>query len=87
LHVYCYHRKDGKLLWHTRLFGHGTDGPVPARRHGGADARDRRQGPVLLFGTGELACLDLDGRPLWVRSLAQEYGPFRNRWVWARRPS
>src|SRR5437868_14086951 len=21
LHVYCYHRRDGKLQWHTRLFG------------------------------------------------------------------
>src|SRR5260370_28584214 len=34
----------------------------------------------VLFGTGELAALDLAGRPLWIRSLAAEYGPFRNRW-------
>src|SRR5207253_10688649 len=34
----------------------------------------------LLFGTGELAALDLDGKPVWIRSLAEEYGPFRNRW-------
>src|SRR5438105_985936 len=33
-----------------------------------------------LFGTGDLACLDFAGRPVWVRSLAEEYGPFRNRW-------
>jgi len=40
----------------------------------------------LLFGTGELACLDFDGRPVWVRSLAEEYGPFRNRWGMAASP-
>ena len=34
----------------------------------------------VLFGTGELAALDFDGRPVWIRSLAEEYGPFRNRW-------
>jgi outer membrane protein assembly factor BamB len=33
-----------------------------------------------LFGTGDLVCLDFDGKPAWLRSLAQEYGPFRNRW-------
>jgi outer membrane protein assembly factor BamB len=34
----------------------------------------------VLFGTGDLAALDMDGQPAWIRSLAQEYGPFRNRW-------
>jgi outer membrane protein assembly factor BamB len=34
----------------------------------------------VLFGTGELAALDFDGKPVWIRSLADEYGPFRNRW-------
>src|SRR5262249_22222875 len=33
-----------------------------------------------LFGTGDLVCVDFDGRPVWIRSLAEEYGPFRNRW-------
>ena len=33
-----------------------------------------------LFGTGELVCLDFAGKPVWIRSLAEEYGPFRNRW-------
>ncbi len=39
-----------------------------------------------LFGTGDLVCVDFDGRPVWVRSLAQEYGPFRNRWGMAASP-
>jgi outer membrane protein assembly factor BamB len=80
LHVYCYHRADGRLLWHTRLFGtaptdlYGPGGmavPTPT-----ADAKHL----YVLFGTGDLACLDHAGRPVWMRSLAAEYGPFRNRW-------
>ncbi len=87
LHVYCYHRDDGRLLWHTRLFGSaqpeglfppgGMAVPTPAADGGNL---------YVLFGTGDLACLDDAGRPVWIRSLAQEYGPFRNRWGMAASP-
>jgi outer membrane protein assembly factor BamB len=87
LHVWCYHREDGRLLWHTRLFGSaapeglfppgGMAVPTPA-----ADGRHVH----VLFGTGDLACLDGDGKPVWLRSLAQEFGPFRNRWGMAASP-
>ena len=40
----------------------------------------------VLFGTGDLACLDTSGQPVWLRSLAEEYGPFRNRWGMAASP-
>ena len=33
-----------------------------------------------VYGTGDLVCVDLEGKPVWIRSLAEEYGPFRNRW-------
>src|SRR5262249_54365544 len=39
-----------------------------------------------LYGSGDLVCLDLDGKPVWIRSLAQEYGAFRNRWGMASSP-
>ena len=81
LHLYCFDRKNGRELWHVRLTGSalpegyypegGMAVPTPA-----ADG----QHVYALFGTGDLACFDFDGRPVWVRSLAQEYGPFRNRW-------
>jgi outer membrane protein assembly factor BamB len=86
LHITCHHRADGRLLWHTRLFGTaptdlypagGMAVPTPA-----ADARHL----YVLFGTGDLACLDHAGKPVWIRSLAQEYGPFRNRWGMAASP-
>src|SRR5262245_58556004 len=81
LHLYCLDSRNGRELWHVRLTGSalpegyypegGMAVPTPA-----ADG----QHVYALFGTGDLACFDFDGKPVWVRSLAQEYGPFRNRW-------
>jgi outer membrane protein assembly factor BamB len=80
LHVYCHHRRDGRLLWHTRLFGSApTDLYAPGGMAVPTPATDGKR-LFVLFGTGDLACLDLDGKPVWIRSLAEEYGPFRNRW-------
>src|SRR5262245_58429289 len=80
LHVYCYHRDDGRLLWHTRLFGTApTDLYAPGGMAVPTPATDGKL-VYALFGTGDLATLDMDGKPVWIRSLAQEYGPFRNRW-------
>ncbi len=81
LHVRCFARTDGKELWHTELFGSAQpEGQFPPG--GMAVPTPACDGTFVyaLFGTGDLACLDLDGKPVWIRSLAQEYGPFRNRW-------
>jgi outer membrane protein assembly factor BamB len=87
LHVYCFARADGRTLWHARFFGSAEpEGQFP---EGGmavpTPATDGRR-LYVLFGTGDLFCLDLDGKPVWIRSLAQEYGPFRNRWGMAASP-
>jgi outer membrane protein assembly factor BamB len=82
LHVLCYHRQDGRLLWHTRLFGSVSDTQSMFAPGGMAVPTVATNGKEILalFGTGDLACLDFGGKPLWIRSLAQEYGPFMNRW-------
>jgi outer membrane protein assembly factor BamB len=87
LHVHCYRRADGRQLWHTRLFGSAlSDGQfAPGGMAVPTPATDGRR-LYVLFGSGDLACLDLDGKPVWVRSLAAEYGPFRNRWGMAASP-
>jgi outer membrane protein assembly factor BamB len=80
LHVYCFHRADGRTLWHTRLFGSApTDLFAPGGMAVPTPVTDGER-LFVLFGTGDLACLDFAGKPVWVRSLAEEYGPFRNRW-------
>jgi outer membrane protein assembly factor BamB len=38
------------------------------------------------FGTGDVFCADLDGKLLWQRSLADEYGQFENRFAAASSP-
>ncbi len=80
LHVYCYHRDDGRLLWHTRLFGSAPTDLYPAGGMAVPTAATDGKLVFVLFGTGDLAALDMAGKPAWIRSLAEEYGPFRNRW-------
>ena len=87
LHLPCYHRDDGRLLWHARFFGSAvSEGQfAPGGMAVPTPATDGKR-VFALFGTGDLVCVDLDGKPVWVRSLAQEYGPFRNRWGMASSP-
>ncbi len=80
LHVFCYHADDGKLLWHTRLFGTAPTDLYPQGGMAVPTATTDGKNVYVLFGTGELAALDFEGRPVWIRALAKEYGPFRNRW-------
>jgi outer membrane protein assembly factor BamB len=80
LHVYCYARGDGRLHWHAKLFGSApTDLYPPGGMAVPTPATDGKL-VFVLFGSGDLAALDFDGKPVWIRSLADEYGPFRNRW-------
>jgi outer membrane protein assembly factor BamB len=87
LHVVCFQRSDGHMLWHARFFGSAPpEGQFPEGGMAVPTPATDGQRLCALFGTGDLVCLDLDGRPVWVRSLAQEYGPFRNRWGMAASP-
>lgn len=87
LHLYCYHRDDGRLLWHERYFGSAlSDGQFPPGGMAVPTPTTDGKRVYALFGTGDLVCVDLDGKPVWLRSLAQEYGPFRNRWGMAASP-
>src|SRR5262249_44681001 len=81
LHVQCLHRADGRTMWQSQFFGSAQ--PEGQFAPGGmavpTPATDGQR-VYALFGTGDLVCLDFNGKPVWIRSLAQEYGPFRNRW-------
>src|SRR5262249_17944307 len=87
LHVQCLHRADGRTMWQSQFFGSAQ--PEGQFAPGGmAVPTPATDGQRLyaLFGTGDLVCLDFDGKPAWIRSLAREYGPFRNRWGMAASP-
>lgn len=80
LHVICFDRDSGRELWHQRLWG-----TVPTLffypKSGMASASPVTDGRHLyaFFGTGDVFCFDLDGGLVWQRALADEYGPFENR--------
>ncbi len=80
--VLSFDRQTGKRRWATRLFATPAPAPFslfPPERGQAAPtpATDGRH-LIALFGTGDLVCLDLQGNPLWLRSLGTEYRPFRN---------
>ena len=83
LHVICLSLKDGRELWHQRLWG-----TRPTRHHGSkssmasaAPVTDGRH-VFAFFGTGDLFCIELaTGGLVWQRSLAAEYGAIENRFA------
>ncbi len=79
LHVFALDRATGAVAW-RRIAGsgrlkahqlHNMATPSPAAE------RDR---VYVLFGTGDMACLDRDGSALWQRNLAADHGEYRILW-------
>lgn len=81
LHVICLDRDSGRERWHQRLWG--TAPTLFYGRSGMASPSPVTDGKRLFafFGTGDVFCFDLDGALLWQRALADEYGPFENRFA------
>lgn len=80
LHLICLSRQDGSILWQRRFWG-----TAPTRFH---STKSSMASPTPItdgefvyayYGTGDVFCVDLEGRLQWQRSLAGEYGRFENR--------
>ncbi len=86
LHVICFDRDTGRERWHQRLWG--TAPTLFYGRSGMASPSPVTDGKRLFvfFGTGDVFCFDLDGGLLWQRAIADEYGPFENRFAAASSP-
>ena len=79
LHVHCIGKAKGKILW-SKQIGRGNQkanrlhnmaSPTPV-----ADANH----VWVLFGTGDLACLDRDGRITWQQNIQKRYGRYHIQW-------
>lgn len=82
LHMICLDRGTGREIWHRKLWG-----TAPTLHHNNkssmASASPVTDGRHVygFYGTGDVFCLTLDGDFVWQRSLADEYGPFENRFA------
>lgn len=80
----CFARKTGEVRWTRKVASGDRDrgrnnmaSPSPV-----ADGRS----VFVLFATGDLAAFDFEGKELWKRNLAAEYGRFANMWIYGSSP-
>ena len=85
---------DGKIVW-TKQVGTGTAKRTGAKReekyhklHNLASPSPVTDGErvIVHFGTGDLVALDFDGKELWRRNLAEDYGKYTIWWGHANSP-
>lgn len=80
--LWCFDRKDGKLLW-TRVAEYAKPDPTHQTNPygGGTPAADGRR-VVVWHSSAGLHCYDLEGKELWKRDL----GEFRHLWGYGTSP-
>jgi outer membrane protein assembly factor BamB len=84
LQLYCINRKDGSVRWKQQI---GT-GDINKGRGNMASPSPVTDGKTVyvLFGTGDIAALDFDGKILWKRQLGEDYGRFAIMWIYGSSP-
>jgi outer membrane protein assembly factor BamB len=82
----CYDRAAGKQLW-KREVGLGAGNP-PGRLNNMSSPSAVTDGKlvIFLFGTGDIAALDMDGKPLWSRNLQKEFGQWNMLYLYVASP-
>lgn len=80
----CANRLDGKILWKRSLAG----GMLDKGRGNSTSPSPVTDGKTVwaLVGTGQFAAFDMDGKPVWQRDLAKDYGTFNIMWVYGSSP-
>jgi outer membrane protein assembly factor BamB len=81
LHVICFDRDSGRERWHQTLWGTAPTLFYPKNGMAGPSPITDGKNLWAFFASGDVFCFDLDGGLLWQRSLAEEYGPFENRFA------
>ena len=78
----CVSLKDGKMLWSKVM----SSGKPASRAITSCSPASDGKSVYFLFGTGDLHATDLDGKILWSRKLAKDYGPFSIRFGYSASP-
>ena len=81
----CINRKDGTILWQKTM----ADAYVASK--GQADLAS--PSPItdgtlvwFYFGTGDLACFDMEGNPKWSRNIQRDHGQWNYQWIYGSSP-
>ncbi len=83
--VMALNRADGRLVW-EREAGRGMRRTRAGANMASASAATDGERLVATFGTGELLCFDVEGRPLWSRHLEADHGAFTIWWGYSNSP-
>jgi outer membrane protein assembly factor BamB len=84
----AFDRASGKQVWEVQAKALGDLPPVH-EKHNLASSSPVTDGQRVYawFGTGQLMAVDLTGKPIWTRTLAQDYGPYVINWGHASSPT
>jgi outer membrane protein assembly factor BamB len=85
LDLLCVDRKSGKVLWQKQVgVGDRTAGPRSNMTSPSPVTDGKRV--VALYGTGDIAAFDFEGKELWKRNLGEEFGKFAIMWLYGSSP-
>ncbi len=82
--LYCIDRKDGSVRWKKTV----GSGDITKGRGNMASPSPITDGKAVyvLFGTGDFAAFDFQGKQLWARNLGTDYGKFSINWIYGSSP-
>jgi outer membrane protein assembly factor BamB len=77
-------RVDGHTLWQKEI----GIGRTNSDRNDAASPSAVTDGHLVyfMFSTGDLAALDVEGKPVWERNLQKDYGTFNVLWIYSSSP-
>lgn len=84
LHLLCVNMSDGAIRWQRKV---ASGDSVKGKNNAAAGSAVTDGKHVwIMFATGDLAAFDFDGKEIWHRNLAKEYGAFAYMWLYGSTP-
>lgn len=84
LNLLCLDAKDGKILW-SRTVAVGDKDKGRNNMAAPSPVTDGKR-VIAMFGTGDVAAFDFEGREIWKRPLYRDYGRFAIMWIYGASP-